>query len=143
MYSRVTTGWTTIEAQTARWGAAYFAPWTILHNSLQTIRDTSSIVEGLNFVLLSLFFVRFTLGLRRLPFSYSVYVAPQLSLLFTRQTSFTPLGSVNRYLLVLFPIFTVLALLITQQRPRLLWLVNSVFPLGTMLYLFLLGAFVA
>ena len=55
-------------------------------------------------------------GLRRLPIAYTLYALPQFLLLATRIQP-TPLTSTNRYLLVLFPAFVVLALHPWPRRP--------------------------
>jgi hypothetical protein len=141
--SKAITGWTTFDAQAATWQASYNLPWVILWHSWQHIRATSSLVEVLNLTLLLLFVGLFVIGVQRLPLSYSLYVAPQLALLTVRQTTFSPLGSVNRYLLVMFPIFVTLALLCSQRRHQFLWLSSSLALLATLFYLFLLGAFIA
>ena len=91
--------------------------------------------------LLVLFVALFCAGLRRVPFSYSLYVAPQLFLLTIRQVGLTPLSSASRYLLVLFPIFIILAFTLREWRYRL-WLACSLTLLAAMVALFLLGAFV-
>ncbi len=141
-YSKATTGWTTLQAQSARWGAGYRPPWVLLENTWRFIAESGNIVEVLNLALLILFLVLSLVGLRHLPFSYSLYVAPQLLLLTVRQTAYTPLASINRYLLVLFPIFIVLAIIFTRHWHHALWFASSLTLLIALVSLFLLGAFV-
>ncbi len=54
----------------------------------------------------------------------------------------TPLTSTNRYLLVLFPVFVVVALL-PWPRLRLAWGITSILFLGLLLAEFQRGTFVA
>lgn len=49
------------------------------------------------------------LAARRLPFAYTLYVLPSLLVLYGREMYFSPLMSVSRYVLVLFPCFMVAA----------------------------------
>ncbi|MGN6562507.1 MAG: hypothetical protein ACTHMU_07595, partial [Thermomicrobiales bacterium] len=143
VYSKVTTGWTMLSAQSAQWGATYQPPWLLLWHSWQTIIAAGSIIETLNLTLLILFAALALVGLRYLPLSYNLYVAPQIALLTIRQMAFTPLASATRYLLVLFPVFIVLALVCHNRWCHRLYCVTSVMLMIVMVYLFLLGAFVA
>jgi hypothetical protein len=78
---------------------------------------------------------------RRLPISYTLYALPQFVLLATRIQP-TPLTSTNRYLLVIFPVFVVLAL-IPWARVRLAWGITSILFLALLLTEFQRGTFVA
>lgn len=140
-YSWAALGWTTFQAQQAGWSATYAFPWATLYHSARQIAATGNAVEAGNLALLVLFVALFCAGLRRVPFSYSLYVAPQLFLLTIRQVGLTPLSSASRYLLVLFPIFIILAFTLREWRYRL-WLACSLTLLAAMVALFLLGAFV-
>ncbi len=51
--------------------------------------------------------------------------------------------STSRYLLVVFPVFVVLALLGRHRRPHYSWLILSLMLLGFLLFAFLSGPFVA
>ena len=81
------------------------------------------------------------MGAKRLPISYTLYALPQFLLLATRIQP-TPLTSTNRYLLVIFPAFVILAL-IPWARVRLAWGITSVLFLGLLLMEFQRGTFVA
>ena len=78
------------------------------------------------------------LATRRLPLVYALYLWPYLGLLFTRQLFFSPLMSVSRFTLVLFPCFVLLAVYLAPH-PRLArgWLVVS-----ALLQIWLLDAWV-
>ena len=86
--------------------------------------------------------VLLVVGARRMPITYSLYAWPPLLLVATRIQP-TPLTSTTRYVLVLFPVFVVAALL--TDAPWLLraWLVISLLFLGALATLFLQGDFVA
>jgi len=143
VYSRATTGWSTLEAQTRYWGAAYSPPWETLALSWRYFQRTGSIVELLNIGLLLLFGALWLGGIRRIPFMYSLYVFPQLALLLTRHVALSPLASASRYLLVLFPIFVILALCLRPGPARLLWLSGALLLWILLLGFALNGAFVA
>jgi len=66
------------------------------------------------------------LGVRRLPVSYTLYVVPSAAVLLLRETWFSPLMSVSRFCVVLFPGTMLLALWLAP-RPRLAaaWLAVS------------------
>jgi len=105
-------------------------PWDVLNASWQyVIRWTANppaslpIVEALNLVCILLFCVLGAVAIRRLPFMYSLYVWPSLAILLTRQMGFSPLMSSSRYVLVIFPCFIVLSLLLVDRRAAtLVWL---------------------
>jgi hypothetical protein len=137
-----TLGLTSMEVQ-RHWGMRTAAPWTVLASSWRYIQERASPPEAANLFLLLLCTLLVGIGMRRIPFSYTLVCAPQLLVLLTRETYHSPLISVSRLLIVLFPCFVVLALL--GQRPWLhrTWLTISVSLLLVLLTIFLGGAFVA
>jgi hypothetical protein len=141
-YSKVFAGWTTFQAQQA-WGLAARTPWAAAALSWQHIRQRGDAIEALNLALLGLFVIILIIGLRELPLSYTLYAAPQLLLIGTRQNFFSPLMATSRYVLVLFPAFVVLALLLQHRRLHYSWLILSLLLLALLLYAFLSGPFVA
>ena len=110
--------------------------------SWRSVTETGNVVVAISLVLLLVSAALFLLGLPRLPFAYSLYVAPQLFLLATRHAAM-PLMSSPRYILVLFPIFTVLALLLRHRAQRAFWLAGSCALLMLLCSTYLLGYFVA
>jgi hypothetical protein len=78
----------------------------------------------------------------RLPLSYGLYALPHVVVLSTRILP-TPLTSTSRFVLVIFPIFVVLALWGRDERFHTAWMVGSTLFLGLLTYLFLIGDFVA
>ena len=137
-YSHTYIGWTTFQALPEGWGYTPSPPWTLLALSWQYILRQASAHEALNLGLLLLTGALLLYGLRRLPFAYTLYAAPHLLLIATRQTTASPLASASRYVLVLFPAFVALALLGRHRRLHSSWLL-----LSTLLLAFLLTAFVA
>ncbi len=141
-YSAIFTGWTTFQAQ-RNWGLAARAPWTAVTLSWRHIRARGDVIEAINLALLILFAALLVTGLRRLPLSYTLYVAPQLVLIGTRVNFLSPLLATSRYVLVLFPAFVLLALGGRNHRLHTAWLIASTMLLAFLLYAFLSGPFVA
>ena len=141
-YAEATTGTTPFEAQRL-WGSNYYPPWTVVQSSWDWIWARDDPIQALNLALLLLFAALVGVGLRWLPFTYSLYAAPQL-LSFGLRLNPTPLTSTSRYVLLLFPAFVVLALLWGRHRRlHTSWLIFSLLFLGLLTYHFLRGDFVA
>ena len=81
------------------------------------------------------------LGIRQVPVAYSLYAIPQIVLIGTRIQP-TPLTSTARYLLVVFPVFVILAL-VPGRWLRFGWAIGSVMFLSLLLASFLQGNYVA
>ena len=137
-----TTGWTAFEVQ-QRWSRSYALPWNLLLASWRYIRTSGNIVEAVNLALFLIFVVLTLLGLRRIPLTYTLYVATQLLLICTRAPDNSPLVSTTRYLLVLFPAFIVLALLGRERRFHHIWWIASLVFLALLFVIFISGPFVA
>jgi hypothetical protein len=142
VYSKLSTGWTAFQAQ-QQWGLEIHPPWTVVEASWAHIRANGDVIEALNLVLLLLSVVVLAVGLRRLPLSYTLYAAPQLLVVGSRLNFFSPLMATSRYVLVIFPIFVILALLGQGRRIHTAWLILSLLLFGFLLYAFLSGPFVA
>jgi hypothetical protein len=114
----------------ASWGYTVVPPWDAVASSwgyiVASIGRPAALIEGLNLVTLTGFAGLTLVGMRRLPVAYTLYVAPSVALLLFRETWFSPLMSVSRYCVVLFPATVLLALWLAP-RPRLAaaWLVAS------------------
>jgi hypothetical protein len=130
------------------WGYRVVPPWEALAASWMWIATGGSRglteIEALNLGCLLGFLLLGILVARRLPFAYALYVWPSIALLLTREMWFTPLMSVSRYVLVLFPCFFVLAAMLVR-RPRLAigWLIVSALIQVVLMRLFARGTFVA
>lgn len=121
------------------WGYRIVPPWQSIADSWQFIAHpldpTQAPTELLNLVSLIGFSILGLLAPRRLPLSYSLYVWPSLALLFTREMAHSPLMSVSRFVLVLFPCFIVLAAPLAKKPwLALSWLVTSLL-LGAVLFI--------
>jgi hypothetical protein len=95
-------------------------------------------VEIFNLVALLGFCVLAVLVWRWLPLEYSLFVWPNLAVLLARDMALQPLLSTGRYVLVIFPCFMVLGILLARhRRAALAWLAAS-----AVLYLVLFQFFV-
>lgn len=115
-----------LSAQTP-WGYAVTAPWDVLIQSATYIGShipkPLGLIEGLNLACL-LGFVGLAVVARRLPVSHTLYTIPSLGLVAARVMWFMPLMSVSRYVLVVFPGFLGLGILLGRHpRAALAWLV--------------------
>jgi len=93
----------------ANWGYGFALPWNAISHSVAHIVALGDMVEALNLVSLLGFGLLALWAARKLPLSYTLYVVPYLALLYTHDEYFSPLMSMSRYMLVLFPCFIVLA----------------------------------
>ena len=93
----------------ANWGYSVALPWNAISHSVSHIVAQGDMVEALNLVSLLGFGLLALWAARKLPLSYTLYVVPYLALLYTHDEFFSPLMSMSRYMMVLFPCFIVLA----------------------------------
>jgi hypothetical protein len=94
-----------------------------------------------NIVRLVLFRASLVVVLLRRPVSYFLGALPQVVLLAPRLPA-APVTSTARYLLVVFPVFVVLAM-IPWQRVRIAWAIVSTMFLAVLVVEFQLGTYVA
>jgi hypothetical protein len=140
-YTAAVAGKTPLDTQDAWGGKQFFPPWDVAAAAWQWTLDHHDPLQFVNLGLLVLFVVLLLAGIRRLPVAYTLFALPQVLLLATRIQP-TPLTSTNRYLLVVFPAFVVLAL-IPWPRVRLAWAISSTLFLAVLLQAFLSGDYVA
>jgi hypothetical protein len=140
-YTAATVGQTPLDTQDAWGGKEFFPPWEVVDAAWTWAIARSDPLQAFNLILLIGFGVLLVVAARRLPISYTLYALPQFVLLATRIQP-TPLTSTNRYLLVIFPVFVVLAL-IPWARVRLAWGITSILFLALLLTEFQRGTFVA
>jgi hypothetical protein len=143
VYSNAATGWTTFQAQREQWNYRTLPPWDALAASWGYIWQRGDLTEALNLACLVIFVLVMLAGVRRLPLAYTLYAAPQLLVLLTRDNNKPPLMSTSRLVLVIFPVFVVLALLFRHRRLHAAWLLVSGGLLLYFCYLFFLDTFVA
>jgi hypothetical protein len=122
-------------------GSAFHAPWDVVGAALDFTRRTGDPLQALQLAMLVGFAVLFVLGIRRLPAELTLYAAPQLALAWGRILPI-PLTSVDRYLLVIFPAFIVLALVLGDRRWRWSYVILSLLLLGALANEFVIGNFV-
>lgn len=114
----------------APWGISFVLPWQAVMASLDYIGrflgQPKAWVEILNLGSLVGGLVVAVVAARRLPPAYAIYAITTLGLYFFRTAGFSPLMSVSRYVLVVFPCTIVVAMWL-GRRPRLAaaWLVVS------------------
>lgn len=108
------------------WGVTLAPPWQVLAGAAHRILSAGDLIELFNMAALVGFTALAVLAFFRLPRVYSFFTAPYLILLYLHTARVTPLESVGRYTLVLFPCFMALALLL-RGRPwlRAGWLTAS------------------
>ncbi len=140
-FAAAVAGQTPLDTQDAWGGKEFFPPWDVAAAAWQWTLDRNDPLQFLNLALLVLFGLLLIVGLRRLPVAYTLFALPQLVLLATRIQP-TPLTSTSRYLLVIFPMFVVLAL-IPWPRVRLAWAITSTLFLAVLVQAFLTGDYVA
>lgn len=138
-YSSIAAGLSPSDAAQQHWGYSMAAPWDVLSHAWRWMLDPANAgfaniqaLTGFHLVMIAIFIALFAVGLRKLPATYSLYVAPQLVLI-TVGGTVTPLESASRFMLVMFPIFVVLGLLGRRRWFHTSWLVASILGLGLLL----------
>jgi hypothetical protein len=138
----VMSGQTPLNSQDAWGGTNFHPPWDVVVAAWNWAVDQHDALQLLNLSALILFGVATVVGLFRLPAAYSLYAIPQVLVIATRIQP-TPLTSTTRYLLVVFPVFVLLALAGRNRRFERFWLLLSVFLMAYLMSLFLQGDYVA
>lgn len=142
LVARALTGETPYDAQSLWGGTDFHPPWALVAASVGWIIERGDGMQALNLAALLGAAVLLAIGARRMPLTYSLYAWPPLLLVATRIQP-TPLTSTTRYVLVLFPVFVVAALLTEHPWLQRAWLVISLIFLGVLATMFLQGDFVA
>jgi hypothetical protein len=142
LVARSLTGETPYDAQSLWGGTDFHPPWALVAASVGWIIERQDGMQALNLGALLGAAALLVAGARRMPLTYSLYAWPPLLLIATRIQP-TPLTSTTRYVLVLFPVFVVAALLTEHPWLQRAWLAISVVLLGVLATMFLQGDFVA
>ena len=142
LWSAAATGLSPLESQDAWGGREFHPPWEVLAASVTWAIDKGDPLQALNAAALVGFAVLTLVGVRRLPASYTLFAASQLLLISIRLQP-TPLTSTTRYLLVLFPVFVVLAGFGRRRWFDRAWLVASSVGLAVLAAGFVRGQFIA
>lgn len=141
VYTARVVGRSMFDASAAWTGSALHPPWDVVAAALEWTTRRSDPSQGLQLAMLVMTAALFAVGLRRIPVELSLYAAPQVLLVWSRILP-TPLTSVGRYILVIFPIFIVLALLLSERRLRWSYVILSLLLLGALANEFVIGTFV-
>lgn len=142
VFARQTTGQSPLESQNLWGGADFHAPWDTIQTAWNWAQAHNDPVELLNVIVLVFFLAATVVGLFRLPLAYSLFAVPQVLVVAVRIQP-TPLTSTTRLMLVVFPVFVLLALLGRNRRFERAWLLLSVVLLAYLVSLFVQGNFVA
>jgi hypothetical protein len=142
LVARALTGETPYDAQSLWGGTEFHPPWVVVAAGVSWAVEHGDGIEVLNLAALLGAAALLVAGARRMPITYSLYAWPPLLLIATRVQP-TPLTSTTRYVLVLFPVFVVAALLTGRPWLRQAWLIVSALLLGALATIFLQGDFVA
>jgi hypothetical protein len=141
MFSATVAGQTPLDTQEAWGGTNFHPPWEVIDASWRWAVQHHDPLQVFNLVALIAFGLVTLVGLRQVPFAYSLFAIPQIALIATRIQPI-PLTSTGRYLLVVFPVFVILAL-VEGRWVRFAWIVASTMFLALLLATFLQGSFVA
>lgn len=142
VWSAAATGLSPLESQDAWGGREFHPPWEVLGASVRWAVEKGDPLQALNAAALVGFGGLTLFGARRLPVSYTLFAASQIVLLAVRLQP-TPLTSTTRYLLVLFPVFVVLAMVGRRRWFDRAWLVGSAIGLAVLASGFVRGQFIA
>lgn len=141
VFSATVAGQTPLDAQEAWGGTNFHPPWEVIDASWRWAIQHHDPLQALNLAMLVLFALVTLVGLRQVPVAYSLFAIPQIALVGTRIQPI-PLTSTGRYLLVVFPVFVILAL-VPGRWLRFGWAVASTMLLALLLATYLRGDFVA
>jgi hypothetical protein len=125
------------------WGYQVAPPWDVLAASWTHIMSRGDVVEAFNLFALLAFTVGAAVAAIRLPFAYTLFMVPQLVLLWTRVMFYSPLMSVSRYVVVLFPVFVVLAVYSRRSGLRHGIAVVLLLPMALFFFVYVHWGFVA
>lgn len=140
--ARQLSGETPYDAQAFWGGTSFHPPWEVVAASYRWIVERGDGAQALNLITLIGSAALLLAAARRMPLTYSLYAWPPIILIALRIQP-TPLTSTIRFVVVLFPIFIVLALLTGRPWLERAWVILSLLFLGLLTATFLGGDFVA
>lgn len=100
------------------WFRVYHAPWNALILGFNKLIITRDIVLFINCLLCLLIIFSVIWSIKKLPVDLNIYLIALMIFLFSTGSVYDPLKSLNRYTLVMFPVFIYLTV-ITQQNKLL------------------------
>ena len=124
-------------------GQHLVGPWSSVPDSLWAAFSGSHWEELLNLASLLLAAIAIPFMLGRFPWSYSAYAASMTLPLFFHEAFYSPLMSSSRFVLVVFPLFTLLALAGRRDWVDRIVLTTSPFLMGACLFVYTHIGFVA
>jgi hypothetical protein len=142
LYATAVAGVSPLDSQDAWGGRNFHPPWDVFAASWQWFLDHHDGLQLANLVILMGSIALIIGAARRVPLSYTLLALPQLGLLATRLQP-TPLTATSRYVVVVFPVFVVLALLGRSRRFDRTWVIGSAMGLAILASQFVRGAFIA
>ena len=142
VYAAAVMGQSPADAQGYWGGANFHPPWEVLAAAITWSLERGDAMELINVGMLLFAGVMLVPIFRRLPLAYGLYALPHVAVMATRILP-TPLTSTSRFVLVIFPIFMVLAIWGRHPWVHHAWIVGSALLLGFLTYLFVIGDFVA
>ena len=139
LLSAIATGVSPFDAERQHWGYANAPPWDVLARAWQWMLDPANsgfadiqLMTAFHFGVIGIFVAAFVVGLRTLPMTYSLYVAPLLLVVVLGGPA-TPLQSASRFMLAMFPVFVVLARAGRRRWFHTSWLIASSMGLALLL----------
>jgi hypothetical protein len=140
--ARALVGETPFDAQDVWGGREFHAPWDVIGASAGWIVEHGDAMQAVNLLTLLGATALLAAGVTRLPVTYLLFGATHLLIIATRLQP-TPLTSTTRFVLAIFPVFVVMALLARGPRARFAVAVISTLGLAVLAIRFLTGDFVA
>jgi len=102
----------------SNWGQHFTAPWVAIAQSIPVVLGGNHMEELVNLLTVACVIALVPFMWRRVPASYLAYAVVMIPVLCFRTALTTPLMSSDRYALVIFPVFVLLAMLAKRRWVR-------------------------
>jgi hypothetical protein len=126
----------------SNWGQHFTAPWVAIGQSIPVVLGGDHMEELVNLLTIAGVIVLLPFMWRRVPASFLAYTVVMIPVLCFRTALTTPLMSSDRYALVVFPVFVLLAMLARRRWLRLVLYVGFAAAQGTLFVMFSRAAFI-
>ena len=108
------------QLEMSEWGGSIMTPWQFINSLVSyTIANRYNYIHWFNIFVLILLCIVTVWSFRRLPFSVSIFQLSTLILIVFTGISTYPLQAINRYALIMFPIFFFIGVLTQKKRVQL------------------------